>query len=89
MPFRGPRNSETSRGPCPRSSQKACASRLAVTPLGMFMAMCLCPPKTNGLVTQVLLTISFQIHHRFIVFQKKERKPEDCYVNFIIIVEGH
>lgn len=53
MPFQGPKNAETFWGPCSRTTQKARASRSAVTSLGKLMAMCLCPPQTNGLATPV------------------------------------
>lgn len=49
------RPSETSWGPCPRTSQKAYASCLVVIPLGKFIAMCLCPPKTDGLTALVIV----------------------------------
>ena len=57
MPFQRPKNSETSGGLCPRAFQKSWASRSVVTHLGKFMAMCLCPPKTNALAAPVLVTL--------------------------------
>ena len=54
MVIQRPKNSETSEEPCPRTSQKTCASRLAVTPLNEFTSMCLCPSKSNGLATPVV-----------------------------------
>ena len=53
--FRDPRTQKLPWGLCPRPSQQACASCSVVNPLAKFIAMCLCPPKTNGLAAPVYI----------------------------------